>query len=338
MRLIWRTIGWAALACLMTACSRGDRASAGPAEKSEDAAPLRKVVLQTDWFPQAEHGGYYQALARGFYREAGLDVEILPGGPGSGIKLKVGKGEADFGMNRSYDVIIAASRGLPLVIVGATMQHESLALMVHESSPVKTFKDLHGRAVVGNVGLAYFPFLERKFGIEIEERQNTYGLGEFLANPALIQQCLVTSEPFFARQQGRPVRTLALRDAGYDSYDALFCRRELVREAPEVVRAFVWASIRGWRDYLEGDPAPANAVILKRNAQMTPELLAFSRSELILRSLVHGDREVGEDIGHLSLARIAAEIDLLLELKILDTPVAAAQVATKEFLPPDVAR
>lgn len=333
MRLLIRWAVGAAWVLLAVGCGR-ETPGRTPKTTAEGTAPaLRKVVFQTDWFPQAEHGGFYQALVKGYYREAGLAVEILPGGPGAGIKLKVARGDADLGLNRSDDVILAASRGMPLIMVAASMQHDPLALMVHAASPVKTFKDLQGRAVVGNVGLAYFPFLERKFGITFEKRQNTYGLGEFLANPEMIQQCLVTNEPFFARQHGKQVRTLSFAEAGYDNYHAIFCRRELTREAPEVVRAFVGASIRGWRDYLEGDPKEANAEILKRNAQMTPELLEFSRGEMLLRGLVHGDREKGEAIGQIALGRISRDIDLLQELKVLEVPVAVAHVATKDFLP-----
>lgn len=330
---VLRITGWFLLASLLAGCGRDERPAVTQGSGGQPA-PKRKVVLQTDWFPQAEHGGYYQALARGFYAEAGLDVEILPGGPGAGIKLKVAKGEADFGMNRSSDVILAASQGLPLMIVAATLQHDPIALMVHDASPVKTWRDLNGRVVVGNVGLAYLAYLERKLGLRFEKRQNTYGMGEFLANPEMIQQCLVTNEPFFARQHGRKVRVLPLRDAGYDSYDALFCRRELIRDAPDVVRAFVWASIRGWRDYMEVSPAAGNAEILRRNAQMTAAQLEFSRSEMIMRSLVHGDPERDEDIGQISLGRLAQEIDLLSSLRILDAPMAVSQVATKDFLPP----
>src|SRR5215217_323702 len=112
-----------ALLLLLAFCSVscGRREATKQAVSSAPAGP-RKVVLQTDWFPQAEHGGFYQALARGFYAEAGLDVDIWPGGPGSGIKLKVARGEADFGMNRSDDILLAASRDLPLLIVAAIMQ------------------------------------------------------------------------------------------------------------------------------------------------------------------------------------------------------------------------
>ncbi len=326
-----------ALALLSAGCGRKTATPGGAAAERGAPAPapaLRKVVLQTDWFPQGEHGGFYQAQAKGFYRAAGLEVDIWSGGPGSGIKLKVAKGEADFGLNRSDDVILAASRGLPLVIVAAVMQHDPMALMVHAASPVQSLRDLGGRTVMGNIGLAYFPYLERRYGYTIEKRQNTFALGEFLANPDLIQQCVVTNEPFFARRQGKAVRTLSLAESGYDCYHTIFTRRELVRDAPDVIRAFVHASIRGWRDYLEGDPAPAYAAILAQNRDMTPELLAFSRSELILRHLVHGEREKGEDIGQISLARIADEILLLRDLKILEVPLAAAQIATKEFLPP----
>ena len=290
-------------------------------------------MLQTDWFPQAEHGGFYQALARGFYAEAGLDVEIWPGGPGAGIKLKVARGDADFGMQRADDVLVAAARGLPLVMVMATLQHDPLAVMVHEASPVHAMSDLAGRVVIGNVGMAWMPFLERRFGIAFEKRQNTYGLGEFLAHPATIQQCMVTSEPFFAAQHGRPVRTLSLAAAGYDCYHVVVARRELVRTAPDTVRGFVAASIRGWQDYLEGDPAPANALILQRNPQMTPALLEFSRRALIEGRFVQGDRARGEEIGWLDPARIEELARLLRDLKVLESSVTTREVATGEFLP-----
>lgn len=309
-------------------CSRPETtASARP-------AALRKVVLQTDWFPQAEHGGFYQALAKGFYADVGLDVEILPGGVGAGgIKVKVAKGDADFGMNRSDDVILAASRDLPLIMVAAVLQHEPQALLVHADSPVKTLADLEGRTVTAALGMAWIPQLQKKFGIKFALKPTNYSLAPFLVDKEAIQQCLVTSEPYFAAEHGVKVRTLPLAEAGIDSYHTIFCRRELVRTDPEKVRAFVAASIRGWRDYLEGDPAPANRLILERNPQMTAGLIAFSRGELISRALVRGDPANDEDIGKLSVARIERQIAMLAELKILEVPVKVETVVTREFLP-----
>jgi NitT/TauT family transport system substrate-binding protein len=253
--LTWLTVG----------CGRRE---APPASSTaEQKTPLRQLIFQSDWFPQAEHGGFYQALAKGYYREAGLDVEILPGGPGAGIKLKIAKGDADLGMMRSDDVALAVSQGLPLLIVGATLQHDAEALLVHADSPVKTLADLAGRTVIAPISMTFIPFIQKRYGIQFNLIPTTYGLAAFLANKDAIQTCFLTSEPFYARQRGVAVRVLPVTDAGYDVYQAIACRQKLAREEPEVVRAFVAASIRGWRDYMENDPTPANRLILERNRE-----------------------------------------------------------------------
>lgn len=326
MRLA-RATGWILILALLAGGCRRKAAVVIP------PGGLRKVVLQTDWFPQAEHGGFYQALAKGFYREAGLDVEILPGGPGATIKLSVAKGLADFGMYRSDDVIVAASRGLPLIIVGAVLQHDPEALLVRASSPVKTLADLNGRSVIAPPSMTWIPYVKQKYGIKFDLRPLNYGLAVFLADPEAIQQCMMTSEPYFAEQRGVKVRTVPLADSGYDPYHSIICRRELVRNSPDVVRAFVAASIRGWRDYLEGDPAPAHALIQQRNSQMSAGQLEYSRRALIVHALVTGDPAQGERIGRISLKRIQQQIDVLTEMKILEVPVTAASVATRAFLP-----
>ena len=305
------------------ACARGPEL---PPPAVVPSAARTRVVLQTDWFPQGEHGGFYQALAAGHYAAAGLEAELWPGGRGAGIRLKVARGDADFGMLRADDVLLAASRGLPLVMVMATLQHEPLALMVHAESPVRVFPDLAGRTVIGNVGMAWIPYLERRFGITFEKRQNTYGLGEFLARPELIQQVMVTNEPYFARAQGREVRWLGLAESGYDPYHVVVAHRSLVRDRPDLVRAFVQASIRGWHEYLSGDPAAADALILQRNPQMSPGLLAHSRRELAAGRFVTGDPARGERIGRLDPARLAALAGQLRDLGILEAPVDLAAV------------
>jgi NitT/TauT family transport system substrate-binding protein len=307
----------------------------GCARRAAEPAPdgLRRVVLQSDWFPQAEHGGFYQALAKGYYREAGLAVEILPGGPGATIKLSVAKGLADFGLYRSDDVIVAASRGLPLIMVAAVLQHDPEALLVHADSPVRSLADLNGRSVIAPPSMTWIPFVKKKFSISFDLRPLSYGLAAFLADPTAIQQCMMTSEPYFAEQRGARVRTVPLAGSGYDPYHTLMCRRELARTSPEVVRAFVAASIRGWRDYLEGDPAPAHALIQQRNPQMSSGQLAYSRQALLTHALVTGDPARGEGIGEISVARIQQQIEVLTEVKILERPVSTASVVTRAFLP-----
>jgi len=329
-----RSLSWLLLGALagLVACSRP---AAPRTESASPPAGLRHVRLQMDWFPQAEHGGFYQALAKGFYREAGLDVELLPGGPGANIKPKIVSGDVEFAMNPSTDVIVAASRGLPLLIVGAVLQHDHQALLLHADNPINSFRQLEGQTIIASPTLVWIQLLQKKYGIHFNLEPLPYGLAAFLANPAAIQQCVVTNEPYLAQQQGVRVKTLPIADSGYDAYHVIFCRRDFALANPEVTRAFVAASIRGWRDYIEGDPAPAHRLILARNSQMTPGFLAYSRRELILRNLVTGDRAKGEGIGRLSLTRLGEAIELLWELKVIDAPMPVRAVATKDFLPPE---
>lgn len=323
-------LGWAVLLAAVAGCGRSP--PAGQAHANVRPA-VRKVALQTDWFPQAEHGGFYQALVHGFYREAGLDVAILPGGPGAGIKLKVARGDAEFGMLKSDDIMMAASRGMPLVMIMATMQHDPQALLVHAGSPVKTLRDLDGRTVIAPPGMTWIPYVQKKFGITFNLAAQSYGLGPFRGDRNAIQQCVVTNEPFILEREGIAVRTLALADSGYDCYPVVFSQRQFLQDFPEVARAFVGASIRGWRDYLEGDPAAAHRLILERNPQMTAELLAYSRGQLKTRRLVQGYPARGEDIGQLSTARLTEQMQALRDLAVLEVPVDIAAVARTDLVP-----
>lgn len=316
---------------LLTGCGR--REASAVQEGSASSAPLTRVRLQTDWFPQAEHGGFYQALAKGWYKEAGLDVELLPGGPGAHIKPKIINGDAEFGMNPSVDVIVAASRGLPLLMVAPFLQHDHQALLVHADSPVRDFADLRGRTLVASPSLVWIPYLKKRYNMDFALQPVPYGLAQFAADKDCVRQCIITNEPWLAARQGLHVRVLRLADAGYDGYHVLFCRPDFARAKPALVRAFVEASLRGWRDYIEGDPAPAHSLILARNKEMSAEFLAFSRGEMIRHRLVTGYKERGEGVGDFSLDRLQALADMMHSLGVADRKVPVSEVATLDFLP-----
>jgi NitT/TauT family transport system substrate-binding protein len=295
-------------------------------EKPETIPSLFPIVLQTDWFPQAEQGGFYQAAARGFYRDEGMKVEILPGGPGAMIKHKITQGQAQFGMNRSDDVVVAISRGLPLIMVFAVMQRDPQALMMHPSRAVSGFQELDGRTVVASPGLNWIPFIERQYSIRLNVQPHTYGLTHFLKDESLVQQCFVTNEPFYVRQHGVDPVVLMLSDSGYEPYHVVFTSREFASEAPDRVVAFTRASVRGWVDYLEGDPAPAHETIMARNPKMTPEFLEYSRRTMINRSLVTGDPSKGDELGRIDPVRLQTEIDRLSEFGMIDEVLAVEEV------------
>src|SRR5260370_11287657 len=105
------------------------------------------ITLQTDWYPQPEHGGFYHALLKGYYKDEGLDIQIVPGGPYISGEQQVSSGAAQFSMGSSDQVLVAVSRGLPFIALEATMQQDPQAIMLHKDSPVQTFSHLNGPAI-----------------------------------------------------------------------------------------------------------------------------------------------------------------------------------------------
>ncbi|HTZ60149.1 MAG TPA: ABC transporter substrate-binding protein [Acidobacteriaceae bacterium] len=301
-------------------------------QKQSQTNGLVPVKLQTDWYPQPEHGGFYDALLRGYYKDEGLDVTIVPGGPYTNGDQQVSVGAVQFAMASSDHILQVVSNGLPLVAVGATMQHDPQALMVHEDSPVHTFKDLDGRTVAIRLGLStWFDFLVKKYQLKnVREVPATYSVANFLEDPNYIQQIFVTSEPFFARQAGAKVRTLLISDAGYDPYRVFLTSRSYLSEHPEVVDKFVRASLRGWRDYLL-HPEDVNAEIAKLNPAMSVPQMKFSYEALRDQHFITGNTPNGTDLGRFDPARWTNMYQQLLDLKVIQHPFDPATAYTVKF-------
>jgi NitT/TauT family transport system substrate-binding protein len=285
--------------CLVAGCK--------PANPSPENAPF-EIILQTDWFPQPEHGGFYQALAKGYYEEAGLAVTILPGGPNSMSTQKVLKGRAHFAMNRADTIHSLKLRDVPVVMVMATLQHDPQALMLHAENPIDSFAELDGHQVMAIPGLAWIRWIEATYGIELEIIPHDFGMERFINDPGFIQQCLLTNEPFYVRQAGVEPKVLPLRESGFDPYHGIYCLKAFAESHPDKVRSFVQASVRGWRDYILNDPAPALDLIAARNPKMTPDFMAFSYQTLKQMNLVTGDGPGGRDVGSLDPKRMDAMV------------------------------
>jgi NitT/TauT family transport system substrate-binding protein len=300
---------------------------------SSPAKPLTKIRFQTDWYPQAEHGGHYQALAEGFYAEAGLDVEILSGGPGPTVPQKMIGGLADIAMGRSDDIMVQVGNGLPFVIVGALMQHDPQALLLHDENPVKTFADLNGKSIMAAPGTNWINFLKVRYKIEFNIVPLNYGLAQFMADKNFIQQCFITNEPYYVRQQGAKVKTLLLSGIGFSPYRVWYTSRSFAEKNPAIVKAFTAASIRGWSEYISGDRAEADRMIASLNAKMVPEFIAYSLATMRDYKLVAGDPEKGEAIGRIDPARIDEELRQLAALGVLGQPVKLADFFDPQFLP-----
>ena len=322
----------AALPLVFAAC--GKKESASPAAGGAATSPaLIKVTLQTDWYAQPEHGGFYQALAQGFYREAGLDVTILQGGPSTRPQQLVATGQADFAIGRSDDIIILAGRGVPLVMTGALMQRDPQALMFHAGSGIHGFKDLDGRNIMAVPGSNFIPVIERIFDIKLSITPSDFGMSRFLADPNFVQQCFITNEPYYVRKQGATIGLLLLSDSGFSPYRVWYTARGYAQAHPDVVRAFTAASIRGWRDYMEGDRSAADRLISGLNKQMTPDFMAFSVAAMQANRLVAGDPAQGETYGQIKPERMLDVIRQLTAIGLLAQPVKVEDVFDPSFLP-----
>ncbi len=297
------------------------------------AAELKKVKFLTDWYPQPEHGGFYQALLKGYYREAGLDVEILAGGPASFALPRTAAGQVDIAMTATEDVLLAIERGLPVVAVGATMQHDPQGIMVHDASPVRDFKDLEGKTIALVPGSAWFGYMVKRFHLKnVKERPLTFSVAPFLADPDYITQCFATSEPFFVEKAGKKARVLPLQKTGYDPYRVFFTTRKYAKANPETVRAFVGASTRGWKEYME-EPDAVHAELKKRNPELDAEKMKFSWQALKDGKFVLGDPEKGDVVGRFVDARWKFQYDVLKDLGLLKKGFNYKTAFTTEFMP-----
>jgi NitT/TauT family transport system substrate-binding protein len=299
-------------------------------------AALPEAVFQTNWTAQPEQGGYYEAQANGTFVADGIRVRINQGGPGAFPLQEVALGRAQFGIGRSDDVMVAVERGLPLVIVCAQLEHDPQAIAVHADSPVRTFRDLDGRTIKAVLGQAWLDYLRMKYRIHFGVIPENYGFAQFAADPDLIQQSYLTSDAYYCAVHHVPVRMLPIFDSGYDAYRVVFTSRDFAARHPAAVRAFVRASIRGWKDFLYGDPRPGEALLARDNPENTPGLDAYDRKVLVDDHLAACFPSRGERLGLLTRRRLAGQIAILARLHVLTTPLTVDQVADLGFLPPDL--
>ena len=293
---------------------------------------LIPIRLQADWYPQPEQGGYFAAVAEGFYQAEGLDVTILPLGQYTSALQVVSSGGADFGLGASDQILEAVSNGLPLVAIGATMQHDPQAVMIHKDSPIQTFSDLEGHTVAAQPGATWFRYIVGKYHLKnVRETPATHSIANFLADPNYIQQIFVTSEPYFVSKAGGTFRTMLISGAGYDPYRVFFTRRDYIEQHPEIVSKFVRATIKGWQEYLR-NPGPANAMILKSNPAQNPAQMQYTLQALKDGSFITGPDASGADIGKMTAARWAANNDQLTSLGVVHKTIDPTTAYTLKFL------
>jgi len=308
-----------------------------PAAASAADKPLAKITVQLDWVAEPEHGGFYQALARGFFRDEGLDVTIVPGGPNAFVMPRIATGQADIGQADSTNTLLQQAEGLPIVQFAAVFQDDPSGLLVNAGSPVRKFEDLQGKTIIARPEWAFLKYLQKKYGLNVSIVPQNFSVAAFMGNKEAIQQGYFIAEPYhIVKAGGQMPRFLSTWDAGFRAYAVLITNRKFAREHPAELKAFLRAYIHGWQDYVTGDPTPAHEALKKANSNNTDEFMAFSRKMIIDEKLVTGRDASGGpgQVGRLDPARYATQIKQLEDLDILPKgKLTAAQVMTTEFLP-----
>ncbi len=303
------------------------------------ARALDKISFATNWLAEAEHGGFYQAVADGTYAEYGLEVKIVPGGPQANNRLLLVSGKVDFFMGANMiQALDAVKEGVPTLAVASMFQKDPIVYMSHPGVGLDRIEDLKGANayfVAKDNLVTVFQWAKQTFGFR-EEKVKPYSFNPapFIADTKSVQQGYLTSEPYEVEKQGgfKP-NVFLVADYGYDSYSTTIeTRAELVAKRPDIVQRFVDASAIGWYNYLYGDNAAANALIRQDNPEITDGQIAFSIAEMKKHGVVDSGDSLKSGIGAMTDARMKSFFDKMVKAGVVDAGLDYRKSYTLEFV------
>lgn len=327
----------AALGLALLACGPAGAADIVPAPAPR---PLDPVSFGLDWLAEAEYGGYYQALAKGYYTQEGLDVHIQQGGPQVNQAALLLNGTLNFTIaSNSFLALNFARENLPFVVVAAMFQKDPSILLAHPGMGNDSFAALVGEPIMigADTRIGWWKFLERKYGYTDNQiRPYTDSLVPFLVDRNAIQQGYLGSEPFLIKQQGHfdPV-VLPIAESGFAGYGSLIATStKLIAANPSLVQRFLVATEAGWKSYLEDDPTPGNALIKQANPDMTDALLDYGRTALKDHGIVESGDAAVFGIGAMTAARWEKFFQSMVDAGVYQEDMSYLRAFTLQFQKP----
>jgi NitT/TauT family transport system substrate-binding protein len=308
------------------------------AAASTTANAADRISFGTNWIAEAEHGGFYQAVADGTYAKYGLDVTIVPGGPQINNRILLAVGKIDFFMSanslQSFDAVV---QNVPTIAVAAMFQKDPQVLIAHPDQGINQFVDLKKLTLfVSSEGLAtYFQWLKADFGFdERKVKPYTFNPQPFLVDKASAMQGYVTSEPFVIEKALHAApKVFLLADEGFNTYSTLIeTRRDLVNNKPDLVQRFVDASVIGWYNYIYGDNTAANQTIKKLNPEMTDELLAYSIAKMKQYGIVDSGDSLQYGIGAMTDERMKSFFEKMVRAGVVKPTLDVQKSYTLQFV------
>jgi NitT/TauT family transport system substrate-binding protein len=297
-------------------------ATASQAQAQAPTAPLEKFTYLTNWYAEAEHGGFYQAQASGLYKQAGLDVTIRMGGPQvNGLQL-LAAGQVDCFMGYDVQTMKAREQGINAVTVAAAFQKDP-AVMIGHPENFKSLADLKGKTILigADARTNFWPWLQATYGLDEKQvRPYTFNIQPFIADKNVVQQGYLSSEPYAIEKQAKfKPSVFLLSDHGWPPYTTtVVCMESTLQKKPRQVAAFIKASMQGWKDYMTGDTRAANALIRKDNPNMAEDELLNGIRLLKETGMVLGGDAKTLGVGAITDERMKKTYDMLVAMKLLD--------------------
>ena len=276
-----------------------------------------KLSFIMSWKAQAEHGGYYMALVKGYYKDCGVDMTIRQGGPGIDTAQLLVGGAVNFALvpyiEASLQMVQAGFQGRAIM---GTYQKSAQILMTHPGNGINTMEDMRGKPIMigASARTTFWAFLRNKYGwSDSQIRAYTGQLAVFFADKQVVQQALITNEPFLVRKQtGESPKVFLLYDHGYQTYGSIITTSQaLIERNPKAVQCVVDAAVRGWNEFLR-DPKPAFEAIKKEEAQNSDELMAYTYQTIKDARLVQTPETDKAGIGIMTDARWKGHYEMLL--------------------------
>ena len=302
------------------------------------AQALDKVTFGSNWLAEAEHGGFYQALADGTYEKYGLDVTILPGGPQANNRLLLITGKIDFYMGGNMiPSFTSLEQGVPTLVVAANFQKDPQIFMSHPGQGRDKLEDLkNGPIFIGKeIQATAFQWLKQQYGFtESNIKPYNFNPAPFIADNTSAQQGYVTSEPLAVEKQGgfKP-NIFLLADYGFDTYSTTIeARIETVQKNPDLVQRFVDATTIGWYHYMYGDNKKANDLIKKANPDMDDEQIAFSLAKMKEYGIVDSGDSLTLGMGAMTDARMKSFFDKMVKAGVVRGDIDYRKAYTLQFV------
>ena len=245
MRRSWSAlVGAAVVAVVGTAGCGGTGTSTPPA-----ASGPTTVRLVLAWYPTPEYGGLYAGIQQGYFTQAGIDLQVTPGGPQVSSSQIVGSGKADIGyINNDGTLLVARQNGIPVTEFATTYQVYPEGLEYHQSNPIKSLADANNRTIYAVTGSIDYQWMQSKY--KLQNKVLPYSYANFAHDPNSLLLGYVTDDVPTLSAQGVDIGYVKVSDGGRNPYaDALYGLDTYVKSHGGALKAFLGALGKGWAYY-----------------------------------------------------------------------------------------